>query len=166
MLTPPPSPAVRRAHPRDITALCEIFGEINELHQAHAPQRFQHSSGPARDHDWLVEQMADDACRFWVAEIDGRIGGLLISYLRQPPPLPMFVQETWLTIDTVAVRTNCHRCGIGRALMAAAERFAAEQEVRYMDLKVYEFNTGAIRFYESLGYSTESRIMHKAVGNK
>jgi GNAT superfamily N-acetyltransferase len=49
--------------------------------------------------------------------------------------------------------------GAGRALMNAAEAWAREHGAERLHLNVWEFNEGAIAFYERLGYVTFSRNM-------
>ena len=47
--------------------------------------------------------------------------------------------------------------------MEAAEAWARQQGATRLVLNVWEFNTGALSFYESLGYNAFSRNMWKAL---
>jgi GNAT superfamily N-acetyltransferase len=53
--------------------------------------------------------------------------------------------------------------GIGRALIAACEAWAAEHGVERMILNVSEANEGAIRLYHELGYRDFDRAMLKSL---
>jgi GNAT superfamily N-acetyltransferase len=53
--------------------------------------------------------------------------------------------------------------GIGRALIAACEAWAAEHGVARMILNVSEANEGAIRLYHELGYRDFDRAMLKSL---
>jgi ribosomal protein S18 acetylase RimI-like enzyme len=64
-----------------------------------------------------------------------------------------------LHIDDLCVDAECRGMGIGKLLMAAAVEHARELGVYDIDLNVWEFNTDARMFYESLGFSTRQRRM-------
>jgi GNAT superfamily N-acetyltransferase len=53
--------------------------------------------------------------------------------------------------------------GIGRALIAACEQWAAGHGVQRMILTVSEANEGAIRLYHDLGYRDFDRVMLKRI---
>ena len=53
--------------------------------------------------------------------------------------------------------------GLGRALLAAAEREVARHDVQSLALNVFGTNTTARRLYESAGYETTTLQMRKAV---
>ena len=71
------------------------------------------------------------------------------------------VPRDFVEVDALAVRADQQRAGIGQALMAAAEGWAREREIDDMQLNVWEFNAGALAFYEQLGYVVERRIMRR-----
>jgi GNAT superfamily N-acetyltransferase len=54
--------------------------------------------------------------------------------------------------------------GVGRALIAHVERWAAEHAVQRMILNVSAANDGAIRLYQELGYRDYDRAMLKPLG--
>jgi ribosomal protein S18 acetylase RimI-like enzyme len=53
--------------------------------------------------------------------------------------------------------------GIGRALIAALEAWAAEHGVERVILNVAEANVDAIRLYHALGYQEYNRAMRKTM---
>ena len=74
--------------------------------------------------------------------------------------------------DTFSDAQNCHISdlavdkshdgeGIGRALLAYAERWAREHKHRHLQLAVFPGNTRAIAIYEKLGFGTELVRMSK-----
>jgi ribosomal protein S18 acetylase RimI-like enzyme len=58
----------------------------------------------------------------------------------------------------VAVRPSQHRQGIGRALIAAVANRLWALGVRTIHLRVAEGNTGAIGFYQSLGFTLDTHV--------
>jgi ribosomal protein S18 acetylase RimI-like enzyme len=65
------------------------------------------------------------------------------------------VEDCWL--EDLFVEADARRTGLGRALVAAAFERARARGCRRIELDVDEDNTGAIAFYETLGFSTESK---------
>lgn len=61
-------------------------------------------------------------------------------------------------IYSLAVTHELQRSGIGRQLMHHAEEVLRQAGCMKINLQVVEGNDGAIRFYETLGFSTEKRI--------
>jgi ribosomal protein S18 acetylase RimI-like enzyme len=66
-------------------------------------------------------------------------------------------------IIDVVVRSAFRTCGIGKMLVEKTEAWAAAEGAASIELNVYEFNEGAISFYERLGYQAISRRMSKAL---
>ena len=58
----------------------------------------------------------------------------------------------------LAVARELQRSGIGRQLMHHAEEVLRRAGCMKINLQVVEGNDGAVRFYETLGFSTEKRI--------
>ena len=79
----------------------------------------------------------------WVAEIDNETTGFLIAGRESQEAVRI------VTIDVVAV---WRRKGIGRALMDAAEAWAAELGASVLYLETAEDNMAAQRFYQTRGY--------------
>jgi ribosomal protein S18 acetylase RimI-like enzyme len=91
--------------------------------------------------------------------LDPEIVGTVHAMLREPPPIPLFEPRRFAVIDNLVVKNSYRRQGIGRALMEAAQRWAASEGANMVELTVYEFNEEAQAFYSRLGYATESRRM-------
>jgi ribosomal protein S18 acetylase RimI-like enzyme len=68
-------------------------------------------------------------------------------------------------IDIAVVRDGEGR-GVGRALMAAAERWAEDAGYPWLTLHVFEGNDRARRLYEKVGYKPEWTRMLKKLGNR
>jgi ribosomal protein S18 acetylase RimI-like enzyme len=67
--------------------------------------------------------------------------------------------RNFAVVDTLAVRSDQRRRGIGRSLMEAVHGWARERRLGHVSLNVWEFNQSAIGFYRALGYQTVSRQM-------
>ena len=87
--------------------------------------------------------------RTWVAEAGDDTIGFLIA-CRESEDIAHIV-----TIDVVA---SSRRQGVGRALMNAAEEWAAAERVKFLYLETAEDNVLAQRFYKARGYSEVDKI--------
>ena len=169
--------AIRVATEGDLNALNQITGDVDALHREHLPHIFQEPEGPARDREYILGVLADESCGFFVAEAqgpvqddtlsqpkwpaEGAILGFVQLTIRDTPPIPILVPRRIAFVETLAVREDVRRAGIGRALMDHAQRWAEDQGATEIDLNVHEFNRPAISFYRSLGYATSSRRMSR-----
>jgi ribosomal protein S18 acetylase RimI-like enzyme len=107
--------------------------------------------------------LADKNAALLVAEREGRLIGMILLRVREAPDVPILVPRRYAAVEDVAVRKECRRSGVGRALMEEAHQWARAQGLRQVELNVWEFNQEAINFYEKLGYRTASRKMWKSL---
>ncbi len=152
---------IRKATIDDYAALCEIFNEIDALHRKHLPQLFQKPDGAARDKDYFLEQIADENIALLVADTGGELVGFVHAMLKEPPALTFFVPRSYVSVESLVVKTEFQHHSIGKMLMNEMQTWAISKGVTSIELNVYEFNQTAISFYESLGYQTVSRKMSK-----
>lgn len=84
--------------------------------------------------DALLEDFED--YRGWIAEeVDGRpVGCVLAQRVRKLPSLMASGRPEWWYVQQVHVSADRRRRGIGRALMAAVQQAAAEEEIRWIRL--------------------------------
>jgi GNAT superfamily N-acetyltransferase len=116
-------------------------------------------NGPSREAEYIRSLLNNAMGRLFVAEEDGRLGGFVYVYVCETAAIPIRASRRFAEVDTIGVRRDWQRTGVGRALMARAHEWAKAHGVDSIQLNVYEFNRGAIAFYEALGYTTLSRKM-------
>jgi ribosomal protein S18 acetylase RimI-like enzyme len=154
---------IRPAIPQDYDDLCRLMGQVDTLHHRHLPHIFHKPDGPARKQMYILSLISDEDTGLFVAEVEGQIVGLVNVLARDAPSISLFVPRRLAIIDNLAVSRGFRRTGIGRALMQEAERWAAVRGASAVELNVYEFNRGAIAFYQALGYEPLSRRMSRAL---
>ncbi len=88
---------------------------------------------------------------FLLAEHEGHIAGYLFVN-RYPQPALAHVG-----LLAVAVHPEHRRAGLGRALLAGADAWAASVAVEKMTLSVLDSNRPAVQLFSSCGYAVESR---------
>ncbi len=88
-----------------------------------------------------------------VADVDGEIAGYVTMLNRvQSDDLDDGNLEFGLVADLL-VRNAYRGTGLGRELMAAAESFAKEHDVRWLRISVMSENAAARKLYASSGFS-------------
>lgn len=158
--------SIRRATACDYNALCGLFDEVDALHRDNLPHLFQKPKGPVREHDYYLELIADENVGLFVAEVGDKLVGFAHAVIRDTPAIPVFVPRRYAIVDSIGVKSEFQRHGIGQRLMDAIHEWAIANGATAIELNVYEFNKTAIAFYERLGYDTVSRRMSKVLNRE
>jgi ribosomal protein S18 acetylase RimI-like enzyme len=153
--------SIRKAVASDYVGLCSLFDEVDALHQESLPQIFQKPRGCVREQDYVLGLIAEEAVGLFVAQIGDRLVGLICVRIKESSKVPILVERRYAAVDSVVVTREYRRVGIGRALVEKAHEWAVAEGAASIELNVWEFNQGAIGFYEELGYETVSRKMSK-----
>ncbi|HVJ16939.1 MAG TPA: GNAT family N-acetyltransferase [Polyangiaceae bacterium] len=152
---------VRLATTRDFHAMAALFAEVDAIHIDNHPERFRSPGQPPRALDYLEQVLASPHQVFLVAELEGRLTGLVHVAVYEAPAIPLFVPRLTAVVSDLVVAEEHRSHGIGQRLLSEAESWARLHGASTLELSVYEFNTGARRFYEGAGYGTLSRMMSK-----
>lgn len=105
---------------------------------------------PWPERSFRFELTANPASRCWVAELDGKLVGMIV---------------VWLIIDeahvaTLATHPDFRRRGIGTKLLSHALRHMIEEGARSSFLEVRESNFSAQEMYRKFGYEASGRRPH------
>ena len=146
---------IRRGTPEDLDALEELYGEVCD-HMA-ATVNY---TGWRRD-VYPTRQDAEAGIQegaLFLAEEGGEAAG---SFILSPRQEAAYAKGNWQSgpeeqdvraIYTFTVSPRWRGKGVGRAMLAFAARYGAEQGFKGLRLDVYEGNLPAIRLYESAGF--------------
>jgi ribosomal protein S18 acetylase RimI-like enzyme len=140
-----------------------VIAETFAFHQQAAPAFFHESDSPPPTLATIEALLQDDGGAWFLAEQEGAVIGFVTVQLRPPAHEPYLVQESRAHVQNLGILPAWRGQGVGRALMEAAEAWARDHGVTRLVLNVWEFNTGALSFYETLGYSAFSRNMWKSL---
>ena len=102
---------------------------------------------PWPERSFRFELTDNPASRCWVAELDGKIVGMLVVWL--------IVDEAH--VATVATHPEYRRQGIGKRLLAHALRLIMRDGARSSFLEVRESNLAAQEMYRKFGYEVTGR---------
>ncbi len=141
---------VRQATPDDVPALVALFQELDRMQadwRVFTPRPGFYDEVGAK----YGEALAHPDAVVLVAEDDeGEVVGMAYGEARTPS---RFSDERALELSAVVVRAGYRGRGVGRELVHEAGRFAAERGVRWIELKTFVPNRGAMDFWEDLGFS-------------
>jgi GNAT superfamily N-acetyltransferase len=152
---------VRGAVSSDYEEVIGLLGEVDKLHGEEVPWLFRTAVEQPRPLGWFEKWLQDDRSGILVAELAGKVVGVVTVILRTAPEFPVFIPQSWGVVDNLVVAHAARRRGIGTRLMRAAEAWGAERRAPWIELGVYEFNRGARDFYAALGYAPTLTKMRK-----
>jgi ribosomal protein S18 acetylase RimI-like enzyme len=150
---------IRPATEDDYEALCRLYAEVDALHSRVLPNVFRDPQGPPRPRELVRETISSEESALFVAVAESDVVGLLDVDIRSAPDYPIIVPRRFAHVSEIVVTENHRGQGLGQLLMERAHRWALEKGASEVELNVWEFNHGAIAFYEKLGYETLHRIM-------
>jgi GNAT superfamily N-acetyltransferase len=105
-----------------------------------------------------VDGIGPDAAVFVAEDTDGALIGF-VSVSRQEH----FTGEAQAYIGELAITASAEGAGVGRALVASVEHWAATRGLRMITLDTGAANTRARGFYAHLGYAEESVKLAKVL---
>lgn len=148
---------IRRYEPRDARA---VLAMADRLTVGVAPWR---DAGAVRTavRGWVSGALSGDPITgdpVWVAELDGAVVGFVHAGERTH-----FSGERDGYVGELVVAEPAARRGIGRALLAAAEDWAAGRGLRRLSLETGAANTTARAFYAALGYQEEDVRLSRSI---
>lgn len=150
---------IREALAGDLEGLAALLDDISEMHVAALPEYFRSMDGRAET-QWMLGQVADNPKSvLLVAELEGRVVGLVHFDEREAADHPTLAPRRYLKVRTLVVAATHRQRGIGKALMRRAHDWAEARGLSEAELNVYEYNRAAIGLYEGLGYETRMRRM-------
>ena len=156
--------AIRPVTIDDLETLIDIYLDTARHHAAIDPEVFH---VPARaDVAVRLTRRIDGrgvTGEYVAAIVDGRMAGSASVDLADPPSPGNMARNVPTAEFGVSVVDGFRGQGIGRALIAHCERWAAAHGVVRMILNVSEANEGAIRLYHELGYRDFDRAMLKVL---
>jgi GNAT superfamily N-acetyltransferase len=150
----------RRAVAEDLPVICALGQIVNALHHAAWPELFAGPSDAARDEPhWRASLEGPQAVAF-VAVADATVVGFVTAaWNDETNPLVQPIRVA--RVHTLCVVPAWQRHGVGRALMAEAERWASDVGALEVRLNVWSFNRTARDVYEALGYCNRSSQLAK-----
>lgn len=153
---------IRFAGESDLDRVNALRKQVNDVHVAGRPDIFKAGfSKELKDHVHTI--FHDPNQRIVVAERDGELCGFAVLNHIVRPENPFMLERDFLDIDEFGVDEAYRRQGVATALIAFVRAYAKEQGFSRIELNMWEFNHGALAFYEAVGFKTYRRYMETDV---
>ena len=149
---------IRFAREEELEQVNKLRKQINDLHVAGKPDVFKPGfSDELRDYIFAIWE--DPRKDIVVAERGGTICGFAVLNHITRPESPFMFERDFLDIDEFAVDEDCRRQGAASEMIRFIRDFAKENGFSRIELNMWEFNRGALAFYEAAGFTTYRRYM-------
>jgi GNAT superfamily N-acetyltransferase len=159
---PPPGVEIRPVTIDDLEVLIDIYLDTARHHAAIDPDVWHVPSRAAVADRIRPRIEGRGPTSDYVAAIVGdQMAGSAIVHLNDPPTEGSMLRTVRSAEFGVSVVEGFRGRGIGKALIAHLERWAADHGAERMVLDVSSANEGAIRLYHELGYRDYDRAMLK-----
>ena len=162
MTAPPPDLVIRPVTRDDLETLIDVYLDTAIHHARIDPEVFH---VPTRDDVAVrLRRRIDgrgDTAEYVAAMVGDEMAGSASVDLSDPLSPGNMMRNLPMAEFGVSVVEAWRGRGIGRALIAWTERWAAERGVERMILNVSDANEGARRLYRELGYRDYDRAMLK-----
>jgi GNAT superfamily N-acetyltransferase len=132
---------IRTAKEQDVDAIFELISGLAAYEKM--TDRVTGNTDLLRSHLFGERRYAEVI----VAELDERIIGFALFFHNYST----FLTQPGLYLEDVFVRPEYRRQGVGKALMTAVAKIAADRGCGRLEWSVLEWNQNAIEFYQSLG---------------
>lgn len=154
---------IRAAEPGDREAIVDLMWALNRFEEAIAADRDVTRDGADRCHAHNEAAVLEQGGAILVAEREARVVGFAVLVIETAPP---FVREDLRRhgyVRELVVAEGERGAGIGRLLLAEAERLTASWGLPHLGLGVLVGNGRAAALYERLGFRPHAIEMLKAL---
>ena len=149
---------IRFAKKSDLEEVNAIRRQVHMVHAKGRPDIFRKKFGKKlAEHIFFYH--SGKLSKIIVAKSEDAIVGFAVLEIIQKPRSPYNKARSYLRVTEFGVDKEHKRQGIGSALMEFIKKYATEKGFDTIELDMWEFNEGALKFYESQGFATYRRYM-------
>ncbi len=142
---------VRYAAEKDIPRIGALLRQVCNVHASGRPDLFRADARKYTD-EQLNNLLADDTRPILVAtDADDRVVGYAFCVMQESGAHHALQDVRTLYLDDLCVDETCRGQHVGRTLYEAVLSLARERGCYNVTLHVWNCNTAAMKFYESLG---------------
>ena len=150
--------SVRFAREDELDRVNELRKQVNDLHTAGKPEIFKQGFCDEL-RDYIRDIWADPRKEIVVALLEDKVCGFAVLNHITRPENPFMFERDYLDVDEFGVDEGCRRQGAASAMIRFIRDYAKEKGYRRLELNMWEFNRGALAFYEAAGFVTYRRYM-------
>lgn len=149
---------IRFAREDELDSVNKLRKQVNDVHVEGKPDVFKPGfSDELRDH--IYDIWNDPEQEIVVADSDGIICGFAVVHHIYKDENPFMYERDFLDIDEFCVDEKFRRQGVATELISFIKDYTKEKGFKRLELNMWEFNEGALEFYEAVGFKTYRRYM-------
>ena len=149
----------RKAQEKDAFKIAEMLIDIGALHHNGRPDVYKGNLQKYNEKEVTEILKNENSPVYVVADEEDNVAGYAFCIIRITEETKALVGRKYLYIDDFCVDPQYRKAGVGRFLMEKVLEEAKKSDVSSIELNVWEFNEGAIKFYEKCGFKTQKREM-------
>ncbi len=153
---------IRKARSSDYETISLFLRDIAELHRKGRPDIFKKDARKFSEKEFL-DMLEDETKPVFVAGDDDadskKIYAHAFCQIREHPERSVAYKRRSLFLDDLYVDPSVRGSGVGGMIIDFLKSYGRSTGCYNLELNVWEFNQGAITFYEKQGMHTQSRQM-------
>ncbi len=149
---------IRKAQLDDRISLDELFREELVYHESLMPEIFKVPTIVV-DEQWLKPILNNDSSFLVISVYDGDIVGAILYKIKVNQDDPILKERKFGYIEEMIVKGSFRRQGIGKQLLDYAIKDLSSQDIKDIEINVWENNEIGRGFYKKYGFKTIQRRM-------
>ena len=136
----------------------ELRKQVNDLHVEGKPDVFKAGFNDEL-YNHIYDIWNDPEQEIVVADADGIICGFAVVHHIYKAENPFMFERDFIDVDEFCVDERFRRQGIATEIITFIKEYTKEKGFKRIELNMWEFNQGALEFYEAVGFNTYRRYM-------
>ncbi len=153
----------RLATEKDAAKIADLLIGIGQLHHSSRPDIYMPNLQKYNESDIKEILKDENTFIFVVADENDCVAAYAFCVMKEVLETKAFVSRKYLYIDDFCVDPEYRKQHVGSFLMNSIKAESRKMGIEKIQLNVWEFNQGAIKFYENCGFKTQKREMEISV---
>ena len=149
---------IRFAREDELDRVNELRKQVNDLHVEGKPDVFK-AGFTDELYNHIYDIWNDPEQEIVVADADGIICGFAVVHHIYKAENPFMFERDFIDVDEFCVDERFRRQGIATEIITFIKDYTKEKGFKRIELNMWEFNQGALEFYEAVGFNTYRRYM-------
>lgn len=147
---------VRFAKERELEQVNVLRKQVHTLHVSGRPDFFRTDGWDEID-DLVKVRFSSEDAGVVIASLGSRIAGFAILQYAHLQETSFRPERNICHIEEFGVDEDYRRCGIASQIIDFIKQDASRRGLKKLELNMWEFNEGALAFYEHMGFRTYRR---------
>lgn len=144
---------IRFAREDELDRVNELRKQVNDLHVEGKPDVFKAGFNDEL-YNHIYDIWNDPEQEIVVADADGIICGFAVVHHIYKAENPFMFERDFIDVDEFCVDERFRRQGIATEIITFIKDYTKEKGFKRIELNMWEFNQGALEFYEAVGFNT------------